>query len=70
MKRLGESAADELAEAGFRAVAVDMLGYGGIAVLMLPNGATYYYFGDNNQHSWFAAAREAYKLELPQSTAN
>lgn len=39
-----------------------MLGYGGIGVLMLPNGAVYYYFGDNDEHNWLRAAREAYKL--------
>ncbi len=39
-----------------------MLGYGGIGVLMLPNGAVFYYFGDNDQHEWLRSAREAYKL--------
>ncbi len=40
-----------------------MLGYGGIAVVMLPNGATYYYVGDNNQHTFTDAVREL--LALP-----
>ncbi len=39
-----------------------MLGYGGIGVLMLPNDAVFYYFGDRDQHDWLRAAREAYKL--------
>lgn len=39
-----------------------MLGYGGIGVLMLPNGAVFYYFGDKDQHDWLRSAREAYKL--------
>ncbi len=39
-----------------------MLGYGGIGVLMLPNGAVFYYFGDGDEHNWLRGAREAYKL--------
>lgn len=39
-----------------------MLGYGGIGVLMLPNGAVFYYFGDDDDHEWLRSAREAYKL--------
>ena len=29
-----------------------MSGYGGITVAMAPNGATYYYFSDNEEFSW------------------
>lgn len=39
-----------------------MSGYGGITVAMMPNGATYYYFSDNNEFSWNAAVAEADKL--------
>ncbi|MDV7090363.1 serine hydrolase domain-containing protein [Rhodococcus opacus] len=39
-----------------------MSGYGGITVAMMPNGATYYYFSDNNEFSWSAAVAEAAKL--------
>ncbi len=40
-----------------------MLGYGGIGVLMLPNGAVFYYFGDGDDQEWLRSAREAYKLK-------
>ena len=36
-----------------------MSGYGGIRVVMLPNGPTYYYFGDNDEFSWFDAVNES-----------
>ncbi|MFJ8780936.1 hypothetical protein [Streptomyces sp. NPDC102476] len=39
-----------------------MSGFGGITAAMLPNGATYYYFSDNNEFGWSAAAAQAYKL--------
>lgn len=39
-----------------------MSGYGGITVAMMPNGATYYYFSDNNEFSWSSAVAEATKL--------
>ncbi|MFI0163502.1 hypothetical protein [Streptomyces sp. NPDC017095] len=39
-----------------------MSGFGGITVAMLPNGATYYYFSDNDEFGWSAAAAQAYKL--------
>lgn len=39
-----------------------MSGYGGITVAMMPNGATYYYFSDNNEFSWAAAVNETDKL--------
>ena len=39
-----------------------MSGYGGIAVLLLPNGATYYIFSDGNEFSWYAAVNEINKI--------
>jgi hypothetical protein len=39
-----------------------MSGYGGITVAMLPNSATYYYFSDNEEYSWYNAIKEANKL--------
>jgi hypothetical protein len=39
-----------------------MSGYGGITVAMMPNGATYYYFSDNEEFSWANAVNEANKL--------
>lgn len=39
-----------------------MSGFGGITVAMMPNGATYYYFSDNDEFSWSAAVVEANKL--------
>ncbi|MFF1301141.1 hypothetical protein [Streptomyces sp. NPDC058296] len=39
-----------------------MSGFGGITAVMLPNGATYYYFSDNDEFDWSAAAAQAYKL--------
>src|SRR3954452_15475775 len=39
-----------------------MSGFGGITAAMQPNGATYYYFSDNNEFGWSAAAAQAYKL--------
>lgn len=39
-----------------------MSGYGGISVLLLPNGASYYYFSDNDTYLWMSAAKEAHKL--------
>ncbi len=39
-----------------------MSGYGGITVAMMPNGATYYYFSDNDEFSWAGAVTEAAKL--------
>lgn len=40
-----------------------MSGYGGITVAMLPNGATYYYFSDNDEFAWYTAVHEANKLD-------
>ncbi|MBB3167754.1 choice-of-anchor D domain-containing protein [Simiduia aestuariiviva] len=39
-----------------------MSGYGGISVLLLPNGLSYYYFSDNDTYLWMKAAQEAHKL--------
>ena len=39
-----------------------MSGYGGITVAIAPNGATYYYFSDNEEFSWSAAVNEMDKL--------
>ncbi|WP_406141498.1 beta-lactamase family protein [Streptomyces anulatus] len=46
-----------------------MSGYGGITVAMMPNGATYYYFSDNNEFSWSTAVAEAAKLAPMPGTA-
>lgn len=40
-----------------------MSGYGGIVVMMMPNGATYWYFSDNDEFFWYNAIREANKLK-------
>jgi hypothetical protein len=39
-----------------------MSGYGGITVVMMPNGTTYYYFSDNEEYSWNSSVNEANKL--------
>jgi len=39
-----------------------MSGYGGITVAMAPNGATYYYFSDNEEFSWSPPVHEMNKL--------
>ena len=39
-----------------------MSGYGGISVVLLPNGATVYIFSDHQEYSWGAAVNEAIKL--------
>ncbi|MBB4661381.1 hypothetical protein [Conexibacter arvalis] len=39
-----------------------MSGYGGITVAMAPNGATYYYFSDNNEFAWAGAVNETAKI--------
>ncbi len=39
-----------------------MSGYGGITVVMMPNGVTYYYFSDNEEYVWYSAVSEANKL--------
>jgi hypothetical protein len=39
-----------------------MSGYGGITVAMMPNGATYYYFSDDDQFIWADAIGQLNKL--------
>jgi hypothetical protein len=39
-----------------------MLGVSGNVVALMPNGSTYYYFGDNQQFTWDAAIRESDKI--------
>ncbi|SHH95483.1 choice-of-anchor D domain-containing protein [Ferrimonas marina] len=39
-----------------------MSGYGGITVLLLPNGTSYYYFSDNDTYLWASAAAESNSL--------
>jgi hypothetical protein len=39
-----------------------MSGYGGITVVLIPNGSVYYYFSDNNEFSWYDAVNESNKL--------
>jgi len=39
-----------------------MSGYGGITVVMMPNGSTYYYFSDNNEFAWYTAVNESNEL--------
>jgi len=39
-----------------------MSGYGGITVAMAPNGATYYYFSDDDEFGWYDAVNELDKL--------
>lgn len=39
-----------------------MSGYGGISVLLLPNGTTYYMFSDNDTYLWMKAAQESHHI--------
>ncbi|GAA5191393.1 choice-of-anchor D domain-containing protein [Ferrimonas gelatinilytica] len=39
-----------------------MSGYGGISVLLLPNGTAYYYFSDNDTYLWSKAAAESNRI--------
>jgi hypothetical protein len=39
-----------------------MSGYGGINVVLLPNGATYYIFSDGNEYVWYPAVIEINKI--------
>lgn len=41
-----------------------MSGYGGITAVMMPNGATYYYFSNKEEFSWYNAVKEANKLKI------
>jgi hypothetical protein len=40
-----------------------MSGYGGIAVVLMPNGMTYYYFSDGGAYSWARAAAESDRIK-------
>jgi hypothetical protein len=40
-----------------------MSGYGGITVVLMPNGSTFYYFSDNNEFFWYDAITESNKLK-------
>ena len=40
-----------------------MSGYGGISILLLPNGAIYYVFSDANEFNWYNAVHEINKLK-------
>jgi hypothetical protein len=40
-----------------------MSGYGGITVVLMPNGSIYYYFSDNNEYSWYDAVNESNKIK-------
>jgi hypothetical protein len=39
-----------------------MSGFGGITVVLIPNGSIYYYFSDNHEFSWYDAVNESNKL--------
>lgn len=39
-----------------------MGGYGGISIVLMPNGVSYYVFSDNDEYVWLGAVREANKL--------
>jgi hypothetical protein len=39
-----------------------MGGYGGINIVLMPNGITYHAFTDNNEFPWYDSVREANKL--------
>ncbi|HLJ50940.1 MAG TPA: hypothetical protein VKU01_33250 [Bryobacteraceae bacterium] len=39
-----------------------MSGYGGISIVFLPDGATFYLFSDNNEFEWYGAANELNKV--------
>jgi hypothetical protein len=40
-----------------------MSGYGGITILLLPNGATYYVFSDANEFKWYNAVHEINRIK-------
>src|SRR3546814_11956106 len=39
-----------------------MAGYGGITMLILPNGSAYYYFSDDDTYLWMDAAQAAHGI--------
>lgn len=45
----------------------EMQGYSGIVVVLMPNGASYYYASDGQEFTWDAAVKEADKL-IPHCT--
>lgn len=40
-----------------------MSGFGGITIVLLPNGMVYYYFSDNNEFAWEKSVLEAHKIK-------
>jgi hypothetical protein len=40
-----------------------MSGYGGISVVLLPDGSVFYYFGDSEVWDWTPAAKEIAKIK-------
>jgi hypothetical protein len=40
----------------------EMLGVSGNAIILMPNGSTYYYFSDSQQFTWDAAVKESDKI--------
>lgn len=40
-----------------------MSGFGGISIVLIPNGMVYYYFSDNNEFSWTKAVLEAHRIK-------
>lgn len=54
--------ADAVPEYGREFWVPHMVGWGGIIVALLPNGATYYYFNDNDDFAWSSAAIEAMRI--------
>jgi hypothetical protein len=42
-----------------------MSGYGGITIVMMPNGVTFYYFSDNNEYDWFDVVKEVHRNVRP-----
>ena len=41
---------------------VTMSGFGGINIVLLPNGTAYYYFSDGNVHRYMKAVRESHRI--------
>ena len=42
-----------------------MGGFGGISVVMMPNGTVFYVWSDNDEFGWYSAVAESHKL-IPQ----
>jgi CubicO group peptidase (beta-lactamase class C family) len=47
-----------------------MSGAGGIVILLLPNGMTYFYFSDGGEFQWLDVVRELYRLRPMCSQAH